>query len=59
MTGMGSAPIDSALSRNSKFLYVVDSTLGRVLSYRVDGADLVRIGTVMGLPTSVQGIVAQ
>jgi 6-phosphogluconolactonase len=58
-TGAGSAPIDSALSRNSKFLYVVDSTLGRVLIFRVAGADLVSLGNVTGLPTSVQGIAAQ
>lgn len=58
-TGAGSAPIDSALSRNSRFLYVVDSTLGRVLIYRVAGADLVPIGSVTGLPTSLQGIAAQ
>ena len=58
-TGPGSAPIDSALSRNSRFLYVVDSTLGRVLIYRVAGAGLVPLGSVTGLPTSVQGIAAQ
>jgi DNA-binding beta-propeller fold protein YncE len=58
-TGAGSAPIDSALSSDSRFLYVVDSTLGRLLFYRADRGDLQRIGRVRGLPTSIQGIVAR
>jgi len=58
-TGDGSAPIDSALSRNSKFLYVQDSTRGRILIFRTAGADLVPVGVVSGLPTSLQGIAAQ
>jgi len=55
----GSAPIDSALSRDSRFLYVDDSAQGRVLLFRVDGASLIPIGTVPSLPKSIQGITAQ
>lgn len=53
------APIDSALSSDSSFFYVVDSRLGRVVSFRVQGASLIPIGNVTGLPTTLQGIAAQ
>ena len=55
----GGAPIDSALSNDSEFLYVVDSALGRVVFFRVHDARLIPIGNFSGLPTSVQGIAAQ
>ena len=55
----GSAPIDSALSRDSRFLYVDDSARGGVLLFRVDGASLIPIGNISSLPTSIQGIAAQ
>jgi 6-phosphogluconolactonase len=58
-TGAGSAPIDSALSRDSRFLYVVDSTLGRVLAFKANAGTLTAIGRRSGLPVSVQGIVAR
>ena len=55
----GGAPIDSALSDDSAFLYVVDSALGRIVFFRVEGASLHALGSVTGLPTTVQGIAAQ
>jgi 6-phosphogluconolactonase len=55
----GSAPIDSALSRDNRFLYVEDSANGRVLIFRVSGTTIRSAGTVDGLPTSLQGILAQ
>ncbi len=55
----GGNPIDSALSADSAFLYAVDSSMGRVLIYRVTGGSLRLIGNVSGLPTTVQGIAAQ
>jgi 6-phosphogluconolactonase len=58
-TADGGNPIDSAFSSDSAFLYVDDSGLGRVLIYRVNGASLTLIGTVSGLPTTIQGIAAQ
>jgi 6-phosphogluconolactonase (cycloisomerase 2 family) len=58
-TGSGSAPIDLALTGDGKFLYVLDSAQGRVLIFAVSGTALARIGAVSGLPTTLQGIVAQ
>jgi 6-phosphogluconolactonase len=58
-TADGGNPIDSAFSTGDSFLYVVDSSMGRVVIYRVNGASLALIGTVTGLPTTVQGIGAQ
>ncbi len=55
----GSAPIDMALSRDNRSLYVEDSANGRVLIYRIRGTTLQHAGTVNGLPTSLQGIVAR
>ena len=52
-------PIDSSLSRNSKFLYVEESQLGEVQIFRVDGANLIPIGQVTSLPPGIQGIAAQ
>jgi 6-phosphogluconolactonase (cycloisomerase 2 family) len=57
--GPGGAPIDSALSADSRYLYVVDSAIGRVVFFRVTGASLHPLGSVTGLPLTVQGIAAQ
>lgn len=58
-TGDGSGPIDAALSSDNRFLYVVDSALGKVLIYRVDGNTLAAAGSVPRLPKTIQGIVAR
>jgi 6-phosphogluconolactonase len=55
----GAAPIDSALTDDGEFMYVVDSAMGRVVFFRINGASLRQIGTVTGLPTSMQGVAAQ
>ena len=55
----GGAPIDSALSDDSRFIYVVDSAKGRIVFFSVQGASLSLIGTVGDLPTTNQGIAAQ
>jgi 6-phosphogluconolactonase len=55
----GGAPIDSALSSDSAFFYVLDSQSGGIVFYRVTGGSLHRLGSVTGLPTSIQGIAAQ
>lgn len=55
----GGAPIDSALSGDSAFLYVLDSALGRIVAYRVQGATLSPLGAIAGLPMTLQGIAAQ
>ncbi len=54
----GGTPIDSSLSRDSRFLYVLDSAQGRVRFFAVDGASLAPLGSVP-LPTGIQGIAAQ
>lgn len=53
------APLDSALSSGSAFLYVLDSALGRIVFFQVNGASLKQIGSITGLPTTIQGIAAQ
>lgn len=53
------APIDSALSSQNKFLYVDDSARGEVFIFRVQGNSLAAIGSVSGLPTTLQGIAAE
>lgn len=58
-TAEGGNPIDSALSADSAFLYAVDTSMGKILIYRVTGASLALIGSVSRLPTTVQGIEAQ
>ena len=58
-TGNGSAPIDSALSSDSRFLYVVDSAQGRIVGFAVNGTSLTPLGAVTNLPTTLQGIVAR
>jgi 6-phosphogluconolactonase (cycloisomerase 2 family) len=54
-----SSPIDSAMSDDSRFLYVLESTLGKIIVFSANGANLTRVATIGGLPTSVQGIAAQ
>ena len=54
----GGAPIDSSLSRDSRFLYVVESAQGKTLIFRNNDSTLSPIGTV-SLPVGSQGIAAQ
>jgi DNA-binding beta-propeller fold protein YncE len=53
------APIDSALSTQNNFLYVDDSARGKVFIFSVQGNSLESIGSISGLPTTLQGIAAQ
>jgi 6-phosphogluconolactonase len=57
--GAGGAPTDSALSRNSLFLYVLDGPQGKIAIFLAFAGHLLPIGHVDGLPTSIQGIVAR
>jgi 6-phosphogluconolactonase (cycloisomerase 2 family) len=54
-----SAPIDSALSDDGRFLYVDDSALGRILIFAVSGATVTLQAMADGLPTTLQGIAAR
>lgn len=59
-TGAGSAPIDMALSNNSRFLYVSDNGLQMVHSFAVEkDGTLTPIDNDGGLPFGVQGIAAK
>ncbi|HJR35144.1 MAG TPA: beta-propeller fold lactonase family protein [Gemmatimonadales bacterium] len=60
VTGPGTAPIDLALSRNSKYLYALNSGNQTIAAFAV-GADgsLTAIGTVSGLPASANGLAAR
>ena len=53
------APIDSALSSDNSFLYVDDSALARIVIFAIKGSNLTSLGSVDGLPTTLQGIAAQ
>lgn len=53
------APIDSALTSDNRFLYADDSARGRVFFFQVQGNNLAPVGSVSGLPTTLQGIAAQ
>jgi 6-phosphogluconolactonase (cycloisomerase 2 family) len=54
----GGAPIDSSLSRDSRFLYVVESAQGKALIFRNNDSRLSPIGTV-SVPVGSQGIAAE
>jgi 6-phosphogluconolactonase (cycloisomerase 2 family) len=58
-TGAGSAPIDMALARNSRYLYSLNSGNGTISAFRVDprGA-LAPVATLHGLPASANGLAA-
>jgi 6-phosphogluconolactonase len=58
-TGNGTAPIDSALSSDSRFLYVIDSAGGGIITFGVTGTSLTRMSLVTQLPRTSQGIVAR
>lgn len=59
-TGMGSAPIDAALSKNSRFLYVLSHGTNTISGFAVaDNGSLMPIGTVSGLPASAVGLAAR
>lgn len=59
-TGMGSAPIDMALSVNSRILFVLLGGSQSVASYRIeDNGGLTQIDNAGGLPLGAQGIAAK
>ena len=56
--GKLNGPIDAALSHDGRFLYVLSSSTGLVMEFRVSNGTLTRIGDVTGIPVSLQGIAA-
>src|SRR5215469_1654973 len=60
VTGLGTAPIDFALSDDSHFLFVRLGTKGTVAGFRVESdGSLTPIGTVSGVPGGAQGLAAR
>lgn len=59
-TGAGTAPIDMALSNDSRFLYVRDAVKGAVDGFRVgDDGSLTWVTSVAGVPAGAQGVAAR
>ena len=58
-TGNGSAPIDSALSGDNRFLYVIDSAQGKIMTFAVNGTGLTKLTVITNVPKTSQGIVAR
>jgi len=59
-TGMGSAPIDMALSVNSRILFVLLARTQQVAAFRIGGnGSLTLVDTAGGLPMGAQGIAAK
>jgi 6-phosphogluconolactonase len=59
-TPMGSSPIDAALSKHSRFLYVLARGSNTISGFAVaDDGSLEPLGTVSGLPASVVGLAAR
>ncbi len=60
MTGMGSSPIDAALSNNSKFLYVLNAGNESISAFSVENdGSLNAIQNVSGLPDGAIGMTAK
>ena len=58
--GDGSAPIDMALSRNSQFLYTLNSGTGTLSAFRVNAdGSLETLAGVSGIPTGANGLAGQ
>ena len=56
----GSTSIDMAMSRNSRYLYELRRSRGEISAYRIeDDGSLTRVGTIAGLPNSVNGLAAE
>lgn len=56
-TGAGSAPIDMALSRNGRFLYVLDIGNGTLRPYAIEkDGTLTGLGPISGVPATAFGL---
>jgi 6-phosphogluconolactonase len=57
--GSAAAPIDLSITPDGIYLYVIESALGSIGVYQINGTTLTPVTTVTGLPLSIQGILAQ
>ena len=55
-TGVGTTPIDLDATTDGAFLYVVESAVGGIAGYRVNGSTLTPLFNRTGLPLTIQGI---
>ncbi len=53
-----SHPVDMAFAGGGQYLYSLANVAGTITGFKVDGADLTRVGAVESLPASVTGLVA-
>jgi 6-phosphogluconolactonase (cycloisomerase 2 family) len=58
-TPPGTVPIDMALTRNGRFLYVIGTGNGSLTGFRVQDGKLIEVPSVPGLPLSIQGVAAR
>jgi 6-phosphogluconolactonase len=58
-TGSGTAPIDLALTRDGRFLYVISTSDGTLVGFKLMNGQLTQVASVSGLPLSIQGIAAR
>jgi hypothetical protein len=60
IVGPGSTPIDEAMSRNGRFLYVLGSGARAIVAFSVaaDGS-LTNVGAATGLPAGMVGLAAK
>jgi 6-phosphogluconolactonase len=58
-TGLGSAPIDLALSRNGRYLFALSAINGTIVAYRVThNSRLSPLPGISGLPLTINGLAA-
>lgn len=57
--GAASGVIDMALSRGSRFLYILSAGDGTVTGFRISGSHLSKVMSAGGLPASIQGLAAE
>lgn len=58
-TGHDTSPIDVAATSDGGFIYVLESAVGAITGYQVNGSSLTPLFTATGLPLSIQGIAAR
>jgi 6-phosphogluconolactonase (cycloisomerase 2 family) len=56
----GGAPLDEAISRNDKFLYVLNPSIALINAFRVNSdGSLVSLTGASGIPASAAGLIAR
>lgn len=54
--GTGTTPIDIASTADGRFVYVLESAVGTLAAYEVNGNTLTLLSKMNGLPLSIQGL---